>query len=101
MSKLTHQQLRFLFWLSLPGSFLEVSRKVGFMDDEYNGLQGYAKKQGGFYKFDILTLYALEGEGLVKGEIVYYIGIPWEKYTLTEKGDVTASLLSIAKEFHE
>jgi hypothetical protein len=101
MPKLTHEQLRFLFWLSLPASFFEVSRKDGFMDYEYNGLHGYAKKQGGFYKFDIRTLYALEGEGLVKGDIVHYFGIPWEKYTLTEKGDVTASLLSIAAEFHE
>lgn len=100
MPKLTHEQLRFLYWLSLPNTFFEVSREDGFMDDKYNGLHGYAKKEGEFYKFDIRTLYALEGQELVTGEIVYHYGIAWERYSLTEKGEVTASLLSIAEEFH-
>jgi len=101
MSKLTHEQFRFLYWLSQPKSFFEVSREDGFMDDKYNGLHGYVNKTGGFYKFDIRTLYALEGEGLVEGKIVYHYGIAWENYTLTEKGDVTVTLLSIADEFND
>jgi hypothetical protein len=100
MPKLTHEQYRFLFWLSLPESFFEVSREDGFMDDKYNGLHGYAKREGGFYKFDIRTLYALEGEGLVSGQIVYYFGVPWERYTLTKEGEALALLLNVSDEMY-
>jgi hypothetical protein len=96
MPKLTHEQLRLLFWLSLPETCFEVSREDGFMDDEYNGLHKYKDKQGNRYKFDIRTLYILEGEELITGHYVNHHGIIWECYTLTEKGQVLSSLLSVS-----
>jgi hypothetical protein len=99
MPKLTPEQLRLLSWLSLPSTTFEVSRENDFMDDKYNGLHTYCDKQKNSFKFDIRTLYKLEGYELIKGEMVYYFGIPWERYTLTTIGrEIT--LLSAPVEFY-
>ena len=94
MPKLTPEQTRLLMWLSLPQTIFEVSREDDFMDDKYNGLNTFKNEEGKRYKFDIRTLYRLEGEELVKGQYVYYFGIMWERYTLTEQGHALALLLS-------
>jgi hypothetical protein len=92
MPKLTPEQFRLLHWLSLPETCFEVSREDGFMDDKYNGLHAYNDGKGNRYKFDIRTLYILEGFELIQGEIVNHFGIAWERYTLTNKGEVTLVL---------
>jgi hypothetical protein len=101
MPKLTHEQLRLLFWLSLPETCFEVSREEGFMDDNYNGLHTYKDEQGNRFKFDIRTLYILQGHELIKGKIVNHFGIPWERYLLTDKGEVMSVLLSSSDAINE
>ena len=96
MPKLTSEQIRLLMWLSLPQTVFEVSREDGFMDDKYNGLHTFSNEEGKKYKFDIRSLYRLEGEELIGGKYVYHFGIPWEHYTLTEKGYELVELLSVA-----
>jgi hypothetical protein len=96
MSKLTKEQIRLLIWLSQPETIFEVSREDGFMDDKYNGLHTYKNSEGLRYKFDIRTLYCLEGEGLIEGSYVYHFSIAWERYTLTQEGHVYVSMLAIA-----
>jgi hypothetical protein len=92
--RLSPEQIRLLLWLSLKETYLEVSREDGFMDDKYNGLHNYIDKKSDRYKFDIRSLYCLEGEELVTGHYVYHFGIAWERYTLTPKGHDFVMLLS-------
>jgi hypothetical protein len=99
MSKLTPEQFRLLTWMALPETLLEVSREVGFMDDKYNGLHNYIDKEGERYKFDIRTMYCLEGEGLIQGQYVDHLAVWWERYELTEKGHSLVLLNNAFKEF--
>jgi hypothetical protein len=97
MPKLTKEQIRLLIWLSQPETVFEVSREDGFMDDKYNGLHTFINPEGLRYKFDIRTLYRLEGEKLIGGNYVYHFGIMWERYTLSQAGQVYVSMLAISK----
>jgi len=97
LSKLSPEQIRLLVWLSQPKTLLEVSREVGFMDDKYNGLHTYIDENYQSFKFDIRSLYRLEGEKLVTGKIVSHFGISWEHYFPTETGQAYVSLLSTSK----
>ena len=100
MPKLSHEQLRLLFWLSLQSTVFEISREGGFVTDKYNGLNRYKDNQGKAYKFDIRTLKILEDNELVESQNVYHFGVIWERYTLTEKGRVLTLLLSAADDFY-
>jgi len=98
--KLSDEQLRLLFWLSLQSTVFEISREDGFIADKYNGLNRYKDNRGNAYKFDIRTLQILENNELVQGQSVYHFGILWERYALTEKGQVLTLLLSAADDFY-
>jgi hypothetical protein len=100
MPKLSDEQLRLLFWLSLQSTVFEISREDGFVSDKYNGLNCYKDNQGNAYKFDIRTLHILEDNALVQGQNVYHFGVLWERYALTEKGQVLTLLLSAADDFY-
>jgi hypothetical protein len=98
--KLSHEQLRLLFWLSLQSTVFEISREDVFIVDKYSGLHRYKDNQGNTYKFDIRTLQVLERNELIRGQSVYHYGVLWERYTLTEKGQVLTLLLSAADNFY-
>jgi hypothetical protein len=90
MPKLSKEQFRLLLWLSLPSSFFEVTSAHHLNDVLYNGLHGYKDEKGKKYKFDIRTLQALAANKLVDFETVYYCGLEWTRYTITDAGKLLA-----------
>lgn len=97
MPKLSKEQLRLLLWLSKPSNFFEVTTDHHLNNVLYNGLHNYRDDKGNRYKFDIRTLHALERNEFVGCETVYYCGLAWMRYTITDAGQVYVSTLAISK----
>ena len=77
--KLSKAQFGLLIWLS-NGNLLEVC----------NGLGTYKGKTNGLHTFDgrcsKRTMHRLETEKLVYTKTIYYFGISWQRYLITNKG---------------
>ncbi|MGJ8694529.1 MAG: hypothetical protein ACSHW0_18875 [Thalassotalea sp.] len=90
MPKLTPEQIRLLVWLSKPTSFIEITREHHLHEHLYNGLHNYRDSKGGRNKFDIRTLNALDTAGFVTCKTVYYCGLAWQRYTISDSGKLFA-----------
>ena len=99
MPKLSDEQLRLLLWLSLDANFFEVTTEHRLNDALYNGLHNYKDEQGNRYKFDIRTLHVLEINELVGWEKVYYCGLAWTRYTISDKGRLLTLQLSATSDY--
>lgn len=86
MPKLTKEQQRLLLWLFKPSSFVEVTTNHKLHNALYNGLHNYRDDKGSRYKFDIRTLRALEINDLVSSQVVYYCGLAWVRFTISDAG---------------
>lgn len=96
MPKLSKKQERFLIWLSWANTRFEICRQSAHSYGKKSGLHTYVNNKGIPFKFDIRTLEKLIEEELVTSEYVYYFGIKYEYYYLTQAGQVYVHVLAIS-----
>ena len=99
MPKLSYEQIRLLTWLSIVGDAFGVRFNHSSNQFNYLGLHHYVTPDGVEYKFDIRTLKKLIRSKLIKSKVVWYYGIKWKNYVLTESGYVYSSLVAASKGF--
>ncbi|WP_206486448.1 hypothetical protein [Thalassotalea sp. G2M2-11] len=97
LPKLTFEQCRLLTWLSSPETNFEICREIGYSYRKINGLNSYVDSRHAPFKFDTRSLIKLENENLVTSEFIYPFGMKYQRYFLTEAGQVYVMLLANSK----